>query len=82
MLIWGGVGLHIHISMFGTTSSFSNQIQINQFEKKSVGQNMNMLIYYTTLLKSVQITRKTSTNIQRYSDSWLFVYFRFEDSIF
>ena len=37
-------------------------------------------IYYTTLLKSVQITRKTSTNIQRYSDSWLFVYFRFDKS--
>ena len=33
-----------------------------------------MYIYYTTLLKSVQITRKTSTNIQRYSDSWLFVH--------
>ena len=42
-------------------------------------------IYYTTLLKSVQITRKTSTNIQRhsdirYSDSWLLVYFRFDKS--
>ena len=39
-------------------------------------------IYYTTLLKSVQITRKTSTNIQRYSDSWLFVYFRFDEFVF
>ena len=31
-------------------------------------------IYYTTLLKNLQITSKTSTNIQRYSDSWLFVH--------
>ena len=38
--------------------------------------------YYTTLLKSVQITRKTSTNIQRYSDCWLFLYFRFDDFVF
>ena len=41
-----------------------------------------MAIYYTTLLKSVQITRKTSTNIQRYSDSWLLVHFRFDEFIF
>ena len=40
------------------------------------------IIYYTTLLKSVQITRKTSTNIQRYLDSWLFVYFRFDEFVF
>ena len=40
------------------------------------------LIYYTTLLKSVQITSKTNTNIQRYSDSWLFVYFRFDEFVF
>ena len=33
--------------------------------------------YYTTLLKSVQITCKTSTNIQRYLDSWLFVHIYF-----
>ena len=33
-----------------------------------------MKLYYTTLLKSVQITRKTSTNIQQYSDSLLFVH--------
>ena len=41
-----------------------------------------MITYYTTLLKSVQITRKTSTNIQRYSDSWLFVLFRFDEFLF
>ena len=34
----------------------------------------NKKSYYTTLLKSVQITHKTSTNIQRYSDSMLFVH--------
>ena len=38
------------------------------FKKRTYNIN-----YYTTLLKSVEITRKTSTNIQRYSDSWLFV---------
>ena len=35
-------GVHIHIFMFCPTSFFSNQIQIDQFEKKSVGQNMNI----------------------------------------
>ena len=30
--------------------------------------------YYTTLLKSAQKTGKTSTIIQRYSNSWLFVH--------
>ena len=40
---------------------------------------LNIGLYYTTLLKSVQITSKTSTNIQRYSDSWLFVHFRFDE---
>ena len=40
---------------------------------------INIYIYYTTWLKSVQITSKTSTNIQRYSDSWLFVHFRFDE---
>ena len=42
----------------------------------------NKCNYYTTLLKSVQITRKTSTNTQRYSDSWLFVYFWFDEFVF
>ena len=41
-LIGGGGGVHIHIFMFCPTSFFSNQIQIDQFEKKSVGQNMNI----------------------------------------
>ena len=41
-----------------------------------------MAIYCTTLLKGVQITRKTSTNIQRYSDNWLFVYFRLTSLFF
>ena len=40
MLIGGG-GVYIHIFMFCPTSFFSNQIQIDQFEKRSVGQNMN-----------------------------------------
>ena len=35
-------GVHIHVFMFCPTSFFSNQIQISQFEKKSVGQNMNI----------------------------------------
>ena len=35
-------GVHIHIFMFCPTSFFSNPIQIDQFEKKSVGQNMNI----------------------------------------
>ena len=35
-------GVHIHVFMFCSTSFFSNQIQISQFEKKSVGQNMNI----------------------------------------
>ena len=35
-------GVYIHIFMFCPTSFFSNQIQIDQFEKKSVGQNMNI----------------------------------------
>ena len=38
----GGGGVYIHIFMFCPTSFFSNQIQIDQFEKKSVGQNMNI----------------------------------------
>ena len=38
----GGGGGDIHIFMFCPTSFFSNQIQISQFEKKSVGQNMNI----------------------------------------
>ena len=38
-------GVYIHIFMFCPTSFFSNQIQIDQFEKKSVGQNMNICIY-------------------------------------
>ena len=42
----------------------------------------SIYIYYTTLLKSVQITSKTSTNIQQYSDSWLFVHFRFDEFVF
>ena len=42
----------------------------------------NIAVHYTTLLKSVQKTSKTSTNIQRYSDSWLFVYFRFDEFVF
>ena len=36
MLIAGG---YIHMFMFCPTSSFLNQIQIGQFEKKSVKQN-------------------------------------------
>ena len=43
------------------------------------GVYIHIFIYYTTLLKSVQITSKTRTNIQRYSDSWLFVRFRFDE---
>ena len=38
----GGGGGYIHIFMFCPTSFFSNQIQISQLEKKSVGQNMNI----------------------------------------
>ena len=40
----GGRGgeLHIHMLMFCSTSFFSNQMQIDQFEKKSIGQNMNI----------------------------------------
>ena len=41
----------------------------------------NIASYYTTLLKSVQITRKTSTKIA-ILDSWLFVYFRFDEFVF
>ena len=41
-----------------------------------------IVYYYTTFLKGVQITRKTSTNIQRYSDSRLFIHFRFDEYIF
>ena len=36
-LIWGG-GVYIHIFMFYPTSFFSNQIEIDQFKKKSVGR--------------------------------------------
>ena len=35
--------VHIHIFMFWPTSFLLNQIQIDQFEKKFVGQNMNNL---------------------------------------
>ena len=38
----GGGGVFIHIFMFCPTSFFLNQIQIYQFEKKLVGQNMNI----------------------------------------
>ena len=38
----GEGGGYIHIFMFCPTSFFSNQIQVSQFEKKSVGQNMNI----------------------------------------
>ena len=38
----GGGGVHIHVFMFCPTDFFLNQIQIHQFEKKSVGQNMNI----------------------------------------
>ena len=34
----GGGGVYIHIFMFCSTSFFLNQIQIDQFEKKLVGQ--------------------------------------------
>ena len=37
-----GRGIYIHIFMFCLTSFFSNQIQIDQFEKKSAGQNAIM----------------------------------------
>ena len=37
-------GVFIHIFMFCPTSFFWNQIQIYQFEKKLVGQNMNIWI--------------------------------------
>ena len=37
-------GGFIHIFMFCPTSFFWNQIQIYQFEKKLVGQNMNIWI--------------------------------------
>ena len=42
-LIGGGGGV-IHIFMFCPTSFFWNQVQIYQFEKKLVGQNMNIWI--------------------------------------
>ena len=42
-LMGGGEGV-IHIFMFCPTSFFWNQIQIYQFEKKLVGQNMNIWI--------------------------------------
>ena len=42
---WGGGGRCIFIySCSARTSFFSNQIQIDQFEKTSVGKNMNMNI--------------------------------------
>ena len=37
----GGGELYIHIFIFCSTSFF-NQIQIDQFEKKSAGQNVNI----------------------------------------
>ena len=37
-----GRGVNIHILLFCPTSFFSNQIQTSQFEKKSVGHNMNI----------------------------------------
>ena len=40
----GGGGVFIHIFMFCPTSFFWNKIQIYQFEKKLVGQNMNIWI--------------------------------------
>ena len=40
-----GEGMYIYKFMFCPTSYFSNQIQVDQFEKKSVGQNMNTWIY-------------------------------------
>ena len=39
-----GGGVFIHIFMFCPSSFFWNQIQIYQFEKKLVGQNMNIWI--------------------------------------
>ena len=37
-----GGGVYIHIFMFCPTTFFSNQIQIDQFEKKSVRQIINI----------------------------------------
>ena len=41
-LMGGGGGVSVRIFKFCPTSLFSNQIQIDQFQKKLVGQNMNM----------------------------------------
>ena len=38
----GGGGINIHTFMFCLTNFFSSQIQIRQFENKSVGQNMSI----------------------------------------
>ena len=55
------------MSALGGKSIIANCILIGP---RAVSKNP----YYTTLSKCVQITCKTSTNIQRYSDSWLFVH--------
>ena len=39
-------GMHIHVFMLYPTSFISNKIQIDQFEKKSAGQN-NKINEYT-----------------------------------
>ena len=57
-----------------TISVMTRRLVFNVLTGFNLTQLANKLTCYTTLLKSVQITRKTSTNIQRYSDSWLFVH--------
>ena len=63
----------------GAEVNAKDEVRIDTYKIVNI---FNIRCYYTTLLKSVQITRKTSTNIQRYSDSCLFVYFRFDEFVF
>ena len=51
-LIWGGGG-YIHTFMLWPTSFISNHIQIDQFEKKSARQNMNIWIYTHTQINDL-----------------------------
>ena len=61
--------MYMHKFMFCPTSFFSNQIQSHEFEKKSVGPNMNTVHKYTSSSTSsmcVQLTPRWGFSVADY----------------
>ena len=58
-----GGSVDIHIFLFCPTSFFTNQIQVYQFEKKSVGQNINKDQWIYTPLISVLVTPRSCPDL-------------------